>query len=348
MKKEEREALRLRVATFYNDAACGNLKNTWNFFFKEGYCYSTIYRIIQRYLQFKTTKDLPRSGRPRKLSDKQMKTIAFNLDNTSGISHRILSRRYNVHYRTIGRNLKQRTNVRPRKKVKAPKYIHDQESRAQKNCGVLYRAISEDCCIIVDDEKYFGLTGVDIPGNSLYYTSDSSTTRPNIKYKRKQKFEPKLLVWLAMSANGCSTPYIRKSKNAVTGDVYLKECIQRRLIPFIERNHLQGKFIFWPDLARAHYAPQVLRTLEANDIPYVPRENNPPNVPQVRPIEDVWGILKQSVYARNYEARNLDQLANRIRKKVKELYQEMLREMMLGVRSKVRKMWRQGIYSTCY
>lgn len=63
-----------------------------------------------------------------------------------------------------------------------------------------------------------------------------------------------------------------KQECCYAGDVYLKECTQRRLIPFIERNHLQGKFIFWPDLARAHYTPQVLRTSEANDIPYTYQE----------------------------------------------------------------------------
>ncbi|CAF3445339.1 unnamed protein product [Rotaria socialis] len=105
--------------------------------------------------------------------------------------------------------------------------------------------------------------------DSLYYTSDPSTTPANIKYKQYQKFEPKILV--------CN--------NAVTGDVYLKQCIQRRLIPFIKTNH-------WPDLAKSHYTPQVLRVLEANSIPFVPKEKNLPNVPQVRPIEDLWGILK--------------------------------------------------------
>ncbi|CAF4618075.1 unnamed protein product [Rotaria sp. Silwood2] len=244
MKKDERETLRLRVVNFYHDAACGDLKTTWNFFKRQGYCYSTIYRIIQRYLQCKTTKDLPRSGRPRKLSDKQMKTMACNLNNKSGISHRALSIHYDVHYRTIGRNLKQRTNIRPRKRIKAPKYVKEQEKRAQKNCGYLYRLIPKNCFIIMDDEKYFSLTGVDIPGNAWYYTSDPSTAPANIKYKQHQKFEPKLLVWLAISAKGCSKPYIHKSKTAVTGDVYSKQCIQRLLIPFIDQYHSQQEFIF--------------------------------------------------------------------------------------------------------
>ncbi|CAF4550535.1 unnamed protein product [Rotaria socialis] len=269
-------------------------------FKKEGCCYSTVYRVIQRYVQFKVTTDLPRSGRPRKLNNKQMKSIAFTVNNNSGISHRILSRRYNVDHRTIGRNLKQRTHIRPRQRIKAPKYVKDQEKRAQKYSGFLYRHISNNCFIVMDGEKYFSLSGVDIPGNSLYYTSDRSSTPANINSIGQRMF---------------TVIYIYKTNNAVTGDVYLKQCIQRRLIPFIKTNHLKTKFIFWPDLAKAHYTPQVLRVLEANSIPFVPKEKNPPNVPQVRPIEDLWGILKQMVYAQNYEAKNFDQLASRIRKK---------------------------------
>ena len=74
----------------------------------------------------------------------------------------------------------------------------------------------------MNDEKYFGLTDVDIPENSFYYASDRSTTPSNIKYKQYQKFEPKILVWLAVSAKGCSKPHIHKSNNAVAGDFYLK------------------------------------------------------------------------------------------------------------------------------
>ena len=299
-------------------------------------------------MNFKTTKDSPRSGRPRKLTNKQIKSIALKLNNTSGISHRNLSRRYNVDHRTIGRNLKQRTNIRPRKRIKAPKYIKDQEQRAKRNCGFLYRHIPNDIFIVMDDEKYFTLSGVDIPGNSLYYTSDPSTTPKTIKYKQYQKFEKKILVWLAISAEGCSRPFIQKNNNAVTGDLYLKHCIQRRLIPFIQKYHPQAKVIFWPDLAKAHYTSQVLRTLEANGIPYVAQQNNPPNVPQARPIEDLWGVLKQMVYSNNYEAKDLDQLAARIRKKIKELDKKMLRNMMLGVRSKLRTMWRENVFSTCH
>ncbi|CAF4198591.1 unnamed protein product [Rotaria sordida] len=40
-------------------------------------------------------------------------------------------------------------------------------------------------------------------------------------------------------------------------------------------------------IAKVHYIPQVLHTLEANCIPFVPMGKNPPNVPQVRTIEEL-------------------------------------------------------------
>ena len=39
----------------------------------------------------------------------------------------------------------------------------------------------------------------------------------------------------------------------------------------------------------------------------VPKNLNPPNAPQIRPIEMYWGALKQKVYAKNWSAKNRDQ-----------------------------------------
>ena len=54
--------------------------------------------------------------------------------------------------------------------------------------------------------------------------------------------------------------------------------------------------MFWPDLATAHYARATATSLTEAEVPTVTREMNPPNVPQLRPIEDFWGFLKQEVY----------------------------------------------------
>jgi hypothetical protein len=46
------------------------------------------------------------------------------------------------------------------------------------------------------------------------------------------------------------------------------------------------KIVFWPDLASAHYATDTLIQLKELKIEYVAKEENPPNVPQTRPIEN--------------------------------------------------------------
>ena len=56
-----------------------------------------------------------------------------------------------------------------------------------KNCGQLYRKISNDYFVIMDDEKYFSLSNVNMPGNAYYYTSDRhySTTRHQVQQEVK-------------------------------------------------------------------------------------------------------------------------------------------------------------------
>ena len=49
--------------------------------------------------------------------------------------------------------------------------------------------------------------------------------------------------------------------------------------------------------------------------------DNPANLPEVRPIEDFWYILKAKVYENNWEAKTLHQLEIRIKKSLKEVNQ---------------------------
>ena len=47
--------------------------------------------------------------------------------------------------------------------------------------------------------------------------------------------------------------------------------------------------------------------MDEND-KFVPKDINPPNVPQARPIENFWGCLAQKVYEGGWEAKTEQQL----------------------------------------
>jgi hypothetical protein len=103
----------------------------------------------------------------------------------------------------------------------------------------------------MDDESYFTFAHTSINGNDRFYTSNVNVT---VKYRLIEKFQKKLLVWIAFSENGITEPYFVPNGLAVNLKIYLNECIKKRLLLFINQHHSDGKYIFWPDLASSHYA----------------------------------------------------------------------------------------------
>ena len=283
------------------------------------------------------TKDL------RPTSEASVKSV----NNKSGISQRKRARKFSVSQSTVSRTLKNRTEVKILRRKTAPKYSNDdQERRAQLRSLSVYRLLQPDVQILMDDEKYFSFSG-DIASNRSYYTIDPSTAPSHIKFKRRIKFAPKLLVWMAVFLKWISSVYLHRSKTAIDTETYLNECIRKRLIPFIDRYHTGDSILFWPDLANAYYARKVQAFSTAHRINYVKRERNPPNVPQARPIETIWTRLEQRIYENNWEAQNIDQLAKRIILKVKELDHNVVTTMLEGVKKKLLTTYRKGAYSVC-
>jgi hypothetical protein len=49
-----------------------------------------------------------------------------------------------------------------------------------------------------------------------------------------------------------SEPFFQKRGLAIDQNVYKKDCIQKRLIPFLKTKHFDDNYMFWPDKALAH------------------------------------------------------------------------------------------------
>ena len=150
---------------------------------------------------------------------------------------------------------------------------------------------------------------------------------------------------MALSTKGISQPFIGTTKGpAIKSDVYINKCL-RKLLLFIRKNHQDGNYIFWPDLAPSHYSKKVTKWLQQKNIKFVPKHANPPNVPKARHIEDFWSILAGKVYEGGWEARTQQQLKNRIQKKLKEIDLNLVQTMMKGIRTKLRKIEDEGPFS---
>ena len=129
-----------------------------------------------------------------------------------------------------------------------------QQVRERKSCGKLYQKLLNVCDLIMDNEKYFKLTGNNVFGNRYFYSVYLATAFSKVKFQCKTKFEPKMMIWMSMSSKGTSHIYAHKSKQAVTQETCLKECIDERLLPFIAKCHSNRNYLFWPDPIKAHYS----------------------------------------------------------------------------------------------
>jgi hypothetical protein len=184
-----------------------------------------------------------------------------------------------------------------------------------------------------------------MPGNENYYTSDPLTTPSNIKLKFKKKFEPKLMLYIVISENGISKPYFKPSGLAINQETYEKECLVKILIPFIKKYHFKDNYIFWPDKAPAHYSKKSIEFFNNNNIPFIPKDHNPTNLPQCHPIEDFFGILSQKVYQKGWKAKNIHQLQNRVKKCLKEVDLKDIQASFHSIKTKLQKCADKGPYS---
>ncbi|KAF2882745.1 hypothetical protein ILUMI_23409 [Ignelater luminosus] len=80
--------------------------------------------------------------------------------------------------------------------------------------------------------------------------------------------------------------------------------------------HSDRDFMFWPDMATAHYAANVIAAYEDLNINYIPKEKNVPNVYQLRPIECFWRNLKREIYSGGWEASSHKELKQHILLKI--------------------------------
>ncbi len=63
--------------------------------------------------------------------------------------------------------------------------------------------------------------------------------------------------------------------------------------------------------------------------------DNPANVPEARPIEDFWSILKGLVYKQGWKAENIEQLKNRIKYCIKKVPFSLVQGLIASTKNRL-------------
>ena len=156
----------------------------------------------------------------------------------------------------------------------------------------------------MDDETYVPYDYKQILWKEFWNDIPGVKIPANSKVKRKEKFPRKFLIWQAISQDrSISKPFITKQN--LNGKIYLKDILQSPFLKIFNSQREKGKLLFWPDLASSHYCKTVQVYFKDKNIEYVPKVDNPPNIPQCQLIEKFWALCKMEYHRR----KNLSNLA---------------------------------------
>jgi hypothetical protein len=298
MNRKENEIKAKLIINFYKDQASRDKTLTASHFITQGFPKSTVYKIIKRYESTGRIEYCKIPGRKALIGTKKnVKRIVNAYKKNPSISVRNLSAKLKIPKSTLSRIKIKKAGIKARVKQVVPKYKEGQAERAKTGAAYVWEK-SQHKHLIIDDETYVAKDPKDIPGRQYYHCVDPNDVEFENKTKRKTKFFEKFMVWQAIDELGnVSEPYI--SEGTINAEIYLEECIKKRLIPFIKKYHHVHNVLFWPDLATSHYAKIVTDHLNEQNIEFVPKKLNPPNLPQARPIEQFWAICKQKYAERD-------------------------------------------------
>ena len=298
-----------RVISFYVNLAERSKIKTVKHFQNEGKDKGSVYRIIRRYEATNIVGHRKSTGRTTTVGTPKMKqkiSKLFLKHPSTSVS--AAAKKLDINRSTLSHIKVRKLGIKAYTKKKAPKYVKDQEQRAKSGCRFVYKKTLQKI-LIIDDETYLPWDPQDVPGKKFFHATDPNEVTYSEKVQPKAKFFKKTLIWQAMDENGnISEPFV--SEGTISAEVYLKECIQARLLPFIDKYYDRNQILFWPDMASAHYANKVTSFLNDSNIEFVQKSKNAPNVPQARGIERFWALCKAEYSKRQNPPKSLRGLAS--------------------------------------
>ena len=295
----------------------------------------TVKRAIRNYKLDISNDRKPGSGRPKGTADKLLeRKVKEFLRRRKNDSVRDLGEKCGTFSSTIHR-IKVRNGYKTYRKqkisLKTSKQFNNGIDRAKQFERFLRG--KKNHCLMIDDETYVKLDFSTLPGKQFYIKKRGETLPDSVTTIASEKFPAKRLIWQTICECG-----MRSAPFAMTGtmdsNLYVNECLHKRLLPFIKKHN--KPVIFWPDLAPIHYSKTAQQWFVDNDVQVVPKEANPPCVPEDRPIERYWALCKRELKKEPKAAKNDEEFKYRWKRASARVSEETIKCMMSTVRDKIK------------
>lgn len=299
-----------------------------------GVAKSTVQKVISNYKKTFTIERKVGSGKKAGPIDTNLanKVISAFKKNPS-LSLRDVAKKCNTS-KSYVHKVKQNRGFKSYKVTVAPDRDEQKNKIAKTRSRKLYENfLTKVDCVIMDDETYIKGDFKQMPGQNYYVAEAKGAVADRFRMKKLSKFPKKYLVWQAICSCGKKSKSFIKT-GTIKQEIYIKECLQKCLLPFINEHDCLP--LFWPDLASSHYAKATLEWYKANNLNFVPRQANPPNCPELRPIEKYWAIVKRYLNKTHGASKNEADFKRKWKKSMDKVTRMTVQRLMGEVKRKVK------------
>lgn len=296
---------------------------------------STVTKVIKVFGERLSTTRKPGSGGNRKpVAAVTNRRVASAFMRNPNLSVRDVANKLGISSTTV-HEAKKRSGLSTYKKVVTPNRNDKQNLTAKTRSRKLYTTmLTKFDCVVMDDETYVKADFRQLPGQEYYTATGRGKVAEIFKHIKLSKFAKKYLVWQAICTCGLKSD-IFVATGTVNQEIYVKECLQKRLLPFLKKHDLS--VLFWPDLASCHYGKKAMEWYAAKNVQVVPKDKNPPNTPELRPIEKYWAIVKQNLKKTQKTVSSEKQFKVNWRSAAKKVDKVTVQNLMAGVKRKARQ-----------
>lgn len=270
---------------------------------------TTVYCVIKRFIGSSSVDRRKKKSKATPGNAQLVSKVVRSMKQNPGLSLRQRAKRFGTSYEMV-RRIQENKGFKTYRAIKVPNRDDKQNLSAKKRVRKLYDDVLTKFkgCLILDDETYVKVDPRQVPGQQFYVANKRLNVADKYKYIKLDKYGKKLMIWQAIcSCGGKSRSFVTSSN--ISSDIYIKECLEKRLLPFIEKhNRSEVETLFWPDLASCHYSKKTKQWYADSKVKFIDRDMNPPNCPEFRPIERYWAIVKKKFKNTSATIKNVKQM----------------------------------------
>ena len=270
-----------------------------------GYPISSVYKWCKEGV---SAEDKPRSGRPKKFDEKMTRRIVQFMKGKRKRSTRktaewVQSKTgVKVSYRTIG-NIAHNAGLHPHRPQRSTKLT---STHMKKRFRFAQQFLNHKWSYtVITDETQFSLEP------SINTRNDIVWERKGFQNKYEQLSYPQnLRVWAGITAFGKTDLFFYSG--TLNSRKYINILSQAKG-PLQQLFRKNGTRAWWfqQDGASCHRSKTSIEWISKNFPHYISPQDWPPNSPDLSPIENLWGYIKDQL--KNYDIKNLKSLKRKIR-----------------------------------